>query len=155
MLIGRVRVILSALLVVAASAADAQVADLVIRNADVLQCNAEMAVAEALAVKDGRLVAVGRDRDIDSWIADTTRVIDAEGRTLTPGLIDSHVHFLGLGESLQILDLADADTWEAIVDRVQEASRSIPKGSWIEGRAGINRNGQSYRRSTSTGIPTM
>ncbi len=113
----------------------AQVADLVIHHAEVLQCNSEMDRAEALAVADGRVVALGTNDEIEAWIdADHTIVIDAGGQTITPGLIDSHVHFLGLGQSLQMLDLSDADSWSEIVRQVQRASQSLPKGTWIEGR---------------------
>jgi predicted amidohydrolase YtcJ len=112
-----------------------QVADLVIHNAVVLQCNSEMGQLQALAVKDGRVLAVGANEEIQAWIDDDkTTVIDAKGQTITPGLTDSHAHFLGLGQSLQILNLSDAKTWSEIVSQVKQLSRKLPKGTWIEGR---------------------
>jgi predicted amidohydrolase YtcJ len=112
-----------------------QVADLVIHNAVVLQCNSEMGQLQALAVKDGRVLAVGANEEIQAWIDDDkTTVIDAKGQTITPGLTDSHAHFLGLGQSLQILNLSDAKTWREIVSQVKQLSRKLPKGTWIEGR---------------------
>ena len=117
------------------SACAQETADLAILNAKVLQCNASMDEAQAVAVKDGRILAVGTADDIRPLIErERTRVIDAKQQTLTPGLIDSHLHFLGLGQSLQMLDLRDAKSWNEIVLQVEEASKSIPKGAWIEGR---------------------
>lgn len=121
-------------LVALSSELQAQVADLVIRNANVLCCDSEMSQASAVAMKDGRLLAVGTNAEIDSHVADRTTIIDAQGQTITPGLIDSHLHFLGLGQSLQMLDLRDATSWEEIVAQVEEASKLLPKGAWIEGR---------------------
>ncbi len=118
-----------------ASTTFAQVADLVIQHANVWQCNPQMGQAQAIAVKNGRVVAVGANKDIQSWIDDQrTIVVNANGQTITPGLTDSHLHFFGLGQSLQMLDLSDAKSWQEIVGQVEQASRSLPKGSWIEGR---------------------
>jgi predicted amidohydrolase YtcJ len=113
----------------------AQIADLVIHHANVLKCNPQMGRAQAIAVKDGRIVAVGSNEESRSWIDESlTTVVDASGQTLTPGLTDSHLHFIGLGQSLQMLDLGDAKTWQEIVSQVEQASLALPKGSWIEGR---------------------
>lgn len=123
-----------AITLLACRVSPAQMADLVIRSANVLQCDKAMNKAQAVAVKAGRIVAVGSDADMAAWINDTTKVVDAGGLTLTPGLIDSHLHFLGLGQSLQMLDLRDAQSWQEIVSLVEAASTSLPKGTWIEGR---------------------
>lgn len=118
----------------ACSTSAAQVADIVVRGANVLQCDMAMTQAQAVAVKDGRIVAVGSDSEVAAWIGAPTEVVDATDLTLTPGLIDSHLHFLGLGQSLQMLDLRDAHSWEEIVSMVEQASVGLPKGTWIEGR---------------------
>ena len=105
----------------------AQVADLVIHSANVLQCKAPNDQVQegrvpsdpiqAIAIKDGRIRAIGSDEAIRQWIDERqTTVINAEGRTVTPGLIDSHMHFLGLGQSLQNLDVSGADNWQQVVD---------------------------------------
>ena len=123
------------------SSARAQVADLAIKNANVLQCanvlqiDREMQRAEAVAIKDGRILAVGSNAEVDALVASgVTVVVDAKGQTLTPGLCDSHLHFVGLGQSLQMLDLRDATDWSEIVSQVQRAAKLLPKGAWIEGR---------------------
>jgi predicted amidohydrolase YtcJ len=112
-----------------------QVADLVIHHANVMQCNTEMGRVQALAIKDGRVVAVGSNVDVQAWINDDlTTVIDAGGQTITPGLTDSHAHFMGLGHSLQILSLSEANTWSEIVNQVKQVANTLPKGTWIAGR---------------------
>lgn len=118
----------------AAQQVERPTADLVVLEANVVQCDPNGGQAAAVAVNAGRIVAVGPSEEVHSWIGDKTRVIQAEGQTLTPGLIDSHLHFVGLGQSLQMLDLRDAKSWKEIVQQVERASRSLPDGTWIEGR---------------------
>ncbi|MCR9291366.1 MAG: amidohydrolase [bacterium] len=112
----------------------AQPAELIIKNAVVLQCNPSMGESDAVAVRDGRVVAVGSQDILDSLISDQTQIIDAQGQTLTPGFCDSHLHFVGLGQSLQMLDLSQAESWADIVAQVEQAAKLLPKGAWIEGR---------------------
>jgi predicted amidohydrolase YtcJ len=113
----------------------AQVADLVIRDANILCCDSAMRRASAVAIKNGRLLAVGTNAEIEPHVKDgSTLIVDAHGQTITPGLVDSHLHFLGLGQALQMLDLRDASSWDEIVAQVEQASKLLPKGAWIEGR---------------------
>lgn len=109
-------------------------AEFVFLNAHILMCDAEMQQATALAVRDGKIVAVGDWQAVQPLVDVTTRQIDARGKTLTPGLIDSHLHLLGLGQSLQMLDLREAQTWEEIITQVEQAAAELPPGTWIEGR---------------------
>lgn len=109
-------------------------ADLGIVNANVLICDAAMNRATAVAIRANRIVAVGERKDIEPFLGKSTRIIDAAGMTVTPGFIDSHLHFIGLGQSLQMLDFSQADSWEKIESQVVEASLRLPKGTWIEGR---------------------
>lgn len=67
-------------------------ADLVLVNGIILTVDANDAVAEAVAVADGKIVSVGSRASMDAHVGDRTRVIDLNGRTATPGKIDSHVH---------------------------------------------------------------
>ncbi len=109
-------------------------ADFVILNATVLRCNEAMDVTDAIAVKNGRIIALGDENVRPLLDSDSTGVIDAKGLCVTPGFADSHLHYVGLGQSLQMLDLRDAQSWDEIVQQVREAARSLPKGTWIEGR---------------------
>ena len=109
-------------------------ADLAIVNAKILVCDSAMTRASAVAVQSGRILAIGERSEIEPFIDKSTQVIDAAGMTVTPGLIDSHLHFIGLGQSLQMLDLSEADSWAKIESQVLKASLLLPKGAWIEGR---------------------
>jgi hypothetical protein len=109
-------------------------ADWILHRGKILQCTPEFSEASVLVVKQGRVVAVGDESILPQWRGPNTQVTDLEGRTITPGFCDSHLHFLGLGESLQRLDLRDVPNWEALVAKVSEAAKGLPKGTWIEGR---------------------
>ncbi len=109
-------------------------AEMAIVNANILVCNTEMTHASAIAIRSGRIVAIGDRNAVEPFLDKSTQVIDAEGMTVTPGLIDSHLHFIALGQSLQMLDLSEADSWAKIESQVLEASLRLPKGTWIEGR---------------------
>ncbi|GAB5405750.1 MAG: amidohydrolase [Aureliella sp.] len=113
---------------------EAKYADMAIVGGKVVRCNADMDQTDAIAVRDGRIVALGSDAVRKLISADKTTIIDAAGQFVTPGLTDSHLHFIGLGQSLQMLDLSGASSWSDIVEQVRVAAASTPKGTWIEGR---------------------
>ena len=109
-------------------------AQLAIINAKILICDSAMTRASAIAIVDGRIAAIGERAEIESHVSKSTQIVDAAGMTVTPGFIDSHLHLIGLGQSLQMLDLSQANSWEKIESLVVEASLRLPKGTWIEGR---------------------
>ena len=75
-----------------AAPAFGQNADTVLLNGKIVTLDAALPTAEALAVRDGRIIAVGPSADIRAFAGTATRTIDLEGRTVIPGLIDSHMH---------------------------------------------------------------
>ena len=83
-------------------------ADLVLRDGVVWTGVAGAGRAEAVAVKDGEILAVGSNAAIDVFVSDETTVISLQGRTLTPGFIDAHTHFIAGGFQLASVDLRDA-----------------------------------------------
>jgi predicted amidohydrolase YtcJ len=112
--------------------------DLVIRNGTVLTVDRADRVAEAVAVSAGRICAVGSQAEIDALCTPRTRVIDLDGRTLIPGLIDPHVHLADHGTNLShavdVRDLyADVDSVEVILDRIRAHAATTPPGKWIIG----------------------
>jgi predicted amidohydrolase YtcJ len=90
--------------------------------------------ATALAVRGERILAVGDDASVRALIGDKTRVVQLEGRSLTPGLSDAHCHLYGLGKSLESVNLRDIPTPEAAAAMVAEASKSLETGEWAVGR---------------------
>lgn len=113
--------------------AEEDAADLVFRGGAVWTGEPGLAPASAVAVKDGRIVLVGEDGDVESLIGSGTRVVDLGGRTLMPGFIDSHTHFLDGGFKLAGVDLRDASTPEEFAQRISDFARTVPPGTWITG----------------------
>ena len=89
--------------------------------------------AQAVALGGGKIIAVGTDADIAALRAKSTRVIDLGGRLVTPGLIDSHVHFIDGGWYLRNVPLRDASTMAEVSRRVAQYAVNHPQGDWIQG----------------------
>jgi len=94
---------------------------------------AEGVDAEAFAVRDGRILAVGSSADMAAHIGADTDVIDLEGAFVVPGLIDNHVHFFEGSFTLTQVQLRDAATPEEFTRRIAEASANAPEGAWVLG----------------------
>ncbi len=109
-------------------------ADLVLVNGKIVTMDPDRPVAEALAVRGDRIAAVGPGAEILKLADGETTVLDLGGRLATPGLIESHAHFHGLGQALLGLDLTSASSWEEIVGLVAEEVSRRPEDEWIFGR---------------------
>jgi hypothetical protein len=107
--------------------------DLIVVNARVRTMDARSTLAEALAVRDGRIAKVGTSREIRALAGPSSRVIDAEGRLVLPGFNDAHVHFLSGGFQLSSVDLRDAGTREEFTARIKDFAAKLPKGRWVLG----------------------
>src|SRR5882762_2479001 len=90
--------------------------------------------AQAIAVRAGKITALGTDLAAQSWIGANTRVIDLHGMLAIPGFIEGHGHFTGVGEFRMGLDLREARTWDGIVEQVARAAKQAKPGEWIIGR---------------------
>ncbi len=110
------------------------IADLVLLNGKVVTLDAHNTMAQALAVKGDRILAVGDNEQIKKMVGEQTRVLDVTGALVIPGLIEGHAHFLGLGEALSRLDLTHTQSWQDIVDSVAARARRAEAGEWIIGR---------------------
>ena len=108
-------------------------ADRVLVNARVLTMAGDRA-AEAVAIADGRVLAVGSDAEIRALAGPGTVVEDLGGATVMPGLIDAHNHLLMTGQILQQVQLYDCRSIDDILDRVRTAVEKAPPGTWILGR---------------------
>ena len=129
--------LLSALLLPALAAAQPSrpaPADLIVTNARVYTADEAHPLAEAFAVRDGRIVFVGSKQEADVLRGANSRVLDAAGRTVIPGMVDAHGHFGGLAQTLRSVDLTGTHSYDEIVARVAEKAKTTPKGTWIEGR---------------------
>lgn len=112
-------------------------ADQVLVNATVLTVDTTNPVAQAIAIRGNRIVAVGSDADVLEWAGPNTRQVDMEGRTVTPGLLDAHAHFNGSGaDRLRVLDLSypAVQSVADIVEAVRAQVETSEPGEWILGR---------------------
>jgi predicted amidohydrolase YtcJ len=106
--------------------------DMIVHNAVIYQVDDAFSKAEAMAIKDGKIVALGTEREIMNEY-DAPVIVDAEKKMVLPGLIDGHAHFLAYGLLLQDADLKNTKSWDEIIGIVQEHARKHPNG-WVIGR---------------------
>ena len=127
---------ISSLLTACGDAADNVPApDLIVTNADVRTVDSENDEARAFAVLDGKFLAVGSTADVAALAGDSTVVIDAQGVTVIPGLIDGHTHLISgadLAVGVDLTDIEDKNEWLRIIRRKAE---ELPDGAWILGGA--------------------
>lgn len=131
--------VLAGALTCAATALPAQrpappAADLIVTNARVYTADEARPLAEAFAVRDGRIVFVGSRQEASALKGSSTRMLDAGGKTIIPGMVDAHAHFGGLAQTLRSVDLVGTRSYDEVIARVVERARTTPKGSWIQGR---------------------
>lgn len=120
-------------LLLAASTPALAFADLIIKNATIRTIDSKRTVASAVAVKDGRIVAVGSDAEIAKYQTERTRVIDAKKRLVLPGFNDSHVHLTGVGNLFSHLGLGGAKSKSDVIAGIKRFATYLPKGRWILG----------------------
>ena len=108
-------------------------ADTIITNANAWTVDRNHPQAEAVAILNQRIVAVGTSVEMDGWRGSRTRIIDAGGKLLLPGFNDAHVHFVSGGFQLDQVQLTDAKTHEEFVRRIAAQAKKLKKGEWILG----------------------
>ena len=109
-----------------------QHADLIVHHAKVYTVDSAFSLAEAFAVKDGKFVAIGTDKDITENF-ESADVIDADGHALYPGFIDAHSHFVAYGQDLFTADLLNTNSFEEALARLKAFAASHPNEQWILG----------------------
>lgn len=123
---------LSAVVVLLAAASYAEEADLILKNGRIVTLEKARPIVQALAARDGRILALGSNAQIAKYTA--KRVIDLQNATAVPGLIESHGHFMGLGQMKMNLNLMGARNWSDIVAMVGAAAKEAKPGEWVIGR---------------------
>ncbi len=112
-------------------------ADTIFLNGNVYTVNEAAPRAEAIATKGDRILFAGPNDEAQKFSGPNTRTIDLKGKTVLPGLTDSHYHLLGVGERLTYLNLDDATTKEAFLRRIKKRADEVDPGEWITGRGWI------------------
>jgi predicted amidohydrolase YtcJ len=106
--------------------------DLIVYNAKIYTVDSAFSIAEAMAIKDGKIEAIGTSQDITSRYFANEK-INANNQTIYPGFIDAHAHFYAYGLGLQTADLVGTKSWDEILTKLQLYAEKNPAG-WIIGR---------------------
>ncbi len=114
----------------------------------------ESGTVEAVAVKADTILFVGGKSDAMAYASDATKVIDLQGKTLIPGLIEGHAHIMGVGYNLLNVDLREAKSYNEVVAMVEERAKNTPKGQWILGRGWHQDKWDEQPESMMKGFPT-
>jgi predicted amidohydrolase YtcJ len=108
-------------------------ADLAFIDGNIITIDSSHPSAEAVAIKKDEIIRVGTNKEIKSCIGKDTKVIDLQGRTVVPGLIDAHFHVADFGKFLTWLDLKDAKSIKEMQTKILKRAQKIPEGRWIIG----------------------
>ncbi len=108
--------------------------DVVLHNGKIITVDELHPEVQALGIRGDQIVVVGTNEEVDAYIGETTEVIDLEGQLAVPGFIESHGHFLGVGNAQMQLNLMDVQNWEEIVAMVAAAVEEAQPGQLIRGR---------------------
>ncbi|MCA1803113.1 MAG: amidohydrolase [Rhodothermaceae bacterium] len=125
--------ITSLVIITAGCSPSPDLADQIITNAVVWTGNPAQPRAEAIAILGDRILAVGDDDEMEHYRSDNTQMVDAGGAFITPGFIDSHIHFLTGGFRLSSVQLLDATSPEEFAERIRDFAATLPAGTWITG----------------------
>ena len=112
-------------------------ADEVFINGNVYTVNDKQPKAQAIAVKDGKILFVGSNKDAAAYQSKSTRTIDLRGKTVAPGLTDSHYHLSGVGARELTLNLEGTASLDDFLARVKARVDEKKAGEWITGRGWI------------------
>ena len=118
----------------AAQAPARTAADLVVLGGRIYTADGARPMADAMAIRDGRVVVVGDATGARTLIGPNTQTLDLDGRTVIPGMTDAHAHVAGLGQSLRNVNLVGTRSYDEVIARVVERARTTPAGEWVIGR---------------------
>lgn len=127
--------------VLPASAQAFAAADVLLHNGNIITVDAKEMIAQAVALKNGKIVKVGSNEEVKSLISAGTEIIDLKGKTVTPGLVDSHIHVMGYGMQFrpQFLNIRfpQTPTKAALLKLVADRAKISKPGDWIVGNQGF------------------
>ncbi|MGH7598719.1 MAG: amidohydrolase [bacterium] len=129
-------------------------ADLVLKNGRIVTVDPQRPEAEALAIVGNKIIAAGKNAEIEAYVGASTKVIDLAEKLAIPGFIEGHGHFVSLGRAKKVLDLTKVKNWDEIVSMVAEAAKQAKPGAWIFGRGWHQEKWNKAPQSSVDGVPT-
>jgi predicted amidohydrolase YtcJ len=110
----------------------AQTPDTILVDGKIVTVDAESSIREALAIRDGKILAIGRTADIRRLAGPSSRVIDLQGRTVIPGLVDSHLHAIRAAQTFATeVNWTGVRSLQDAIGRIRDASRTMKPGAWL------------------------
>lgn len=109
-------------------------ADMVVLGGKIYTVNKAQPEVEAVAVNGDKITFAGSEQDVQKYIGKNTRVVNLEGKTMFPGFIEGHGHFMGVGYNELNLDLMYVKSYDELIEKVKEAAGKAQPGQWILGR---------------------
>lgn len=126
--------LLGMLLLSSTAVAQERPADMILYNARIHTVDENRPTGEAMAIRDGMVLFVGSRRGAEALAGERTERVDLQGATVIPGMVDAHVHLMGLGAALRNIDLVGTRSYDEVIQLVVARAQSTPKGEWIQGR---------------------
>jgi len=142
------------LLLTACSSPERETATLLIYGGHIYTVDTTQTTVEAVATKGDKILFAGTLNEAEVYKDEKTQLIDLKGKTMTPGLIEGHGHFMGLGYNELNLDLMDTKSYQEIVEAVAEKVKTAAPGEWIIGRGWHQSKWDSMPKVTVNGFQT-
>ena len=133
---------------------ESEKADMIIYNGKIYTMNDLMPITEAVAINNGKIIALGKYKELDRLISPNTQIINLSGAMMTPGIIEGHGHFYGLGIAEMQLDLSTTESYQDLIDMVSDAVDKASPGDWILGRGWHQSKWSDNRDSFINGFQT-
>ena len=114
----------------------ASATDLILYNGNVITVDEENSRANAIAISDGLIAAVGGDEAILALAGEGTKTIDLGGKTVIPGIVDAHTHLRGVAGNVGMLQITHADSVNQVLQIIREHATTVPEGQWIQTATG-------------------
>jgi len=146
--------ILAVLFITACSGPEKEEATLLIFGGPIYTVDTTQTTVEAVATKDDKILFAGSLAEAEQYKTDQTQLLDLKGKTMTPGLIEGHGHFMGLGYNELSLDLINTTSYQQIIDAVAEKVKTAEPGEWITGRGWHQSKWDSIPEDTVLGFQT-
>ena len=129
-------------------------ADMVLLSGKIVTVDDDIGEVQAIAVRDGRILAVGDNAYIRQYVGPSTEVIDLGGKLAIPGFIEGHGHFTGVGRAKLNLNLMNVANWDEVIALVADAASKAKPGEWILGRGWHQEKWNEPPSPSVEGFPT-
>ena len=108
-----------------------ETATMLIYGGTIYTVDSTLTKAEAVAIKNNKILYVGSLSGAEQYKTEQTKILDLKGKTMTPGFVEGHGHFMGLGYNELNLDLMNTRSYQDVIDAVAKRVKTIKPGEWI------------------------